>query len=949
MASRDEVTLDRAMNALGTKLGVKEDGMGKEAMKKTAEAVTYSGTGAAVDAGDYGTQAEAVGAQNKETRESGAPAEPDRKGSQVQTVNPATDGSYSLGDSPKLAELDPKTAAQVINIMDRATRGLMKRADDTTNTPASGAGQMPGTGGASIAPADGPEIGGAPDQDAATPDAGLAAAPGQPAGTTDALIQQKIEEYDNKIQSDKTVVDALKDIASQAGVPTLAAKPAEAAIPSRHSSAISSGASSAESARSSEGSAPKKTSAIPPRHRSSGSSGGRTSMWSSARSSAGGRGPDDTDQTLPYERPKTPVGAPGGSGRKSSMVRQATPTGIVDRPGGEHLNPQPIPGKQITPQGFFIGDTDGQAHNINEGTPTPVPGDTAGKGRGIPGRFSSGASAGRSSARSAKTSGFRRQGADSGYIGEGAGVRGVPASQPERAGDELGRIGRDLYDAGGQVVQRGKDIIDDPWGSLVAPLAHPIDTAKEEWKAIQQGWEGGKGRGSSSSARSSAKTSMYREGADAAMTTPADLPYKERNAQVDIADMTLAQDPDRTLYTQSKGKSDGTPSPSMPQEFGPGSDRDYVLASRRYNQAVVKAASKMKAAGMTEAQAQQTLADTIIHQAALRVEAAKENVKTASTRYYQELNKLVAAGHTYEAATQAVQKRHGTDIKASSLRFKQALRGFVPMLIQAEQELAPQDVNIPGGTHPEYSGNDAGDRKPDDISDGNVDTLVSPETQAVETQADQQMDQRHNGAIAGSVTTARLSRKDAQPALAARETLLAMAEKLGGISAMWAKRATSGQTTAVLNSMTRRAVALKTTADQIEKLVRVGAKGGDLKRIHAGLVNAVKVAESQAKHAHEMIVLAFTFGTEVTVREAKLARVAPAMTLAYNMQATGHLDPLAVPAKTMEFVHMTGGEFKVAQRMVQGLQPVSRMGKSAVRLPRYTGGDPTNELDGIFE
>jgi hypothetical protein len=334
----------------------------------------------------------------------------------------------------------------------------------------------------------------------------------------------------------------------------------------------------------------------------------------------------------------------------------------------------------------------------------------------------------------------------------------------------------------------------------------------------------------------------------------------------------------------------------------------------------------------------------------MALEAAKEQAKTASVRYYQELNKLVAAGHTYDAATKAVQKRHGMDIKMSSNRFRQTLRGFVPMLIQAEQELAPQDVDIPGGSHPEYTGNDAGDQGADLITPGNVETLVSPETQAVETQADQTLDSRHDDAIAGSVTTARLTRQQAQPALTAMKTLLATAEKLGGIPAMWQKRATSNQTITVLNQMTKRAITMKTTADQIEKLLRLGAKGGNIQRINAGLVNAVKVADSQVRMANEMIATASVFGSEVAARESKLARLAPAMTLALQMHTAGHLDATAIPTKMAEFINMTGGEFKVAAKMVQGLQPANRgMGKSAVRLPRYTGGDPTNELDGIFE
>lgn len=207
---RSQSVLDRALNGLGEKLGVHKEGT--EGMKKTAEEVRYSGVASAEDAGDYGTHAEALSAQVKETRAPGASAQAGMAGSQVETVNFATDKSYSLGG------MDATTAKAVISILNRATAGLNKKAQD----PGAG-GQMPGAGGGTAAPAEGPEVGGAPevDVDAGVQppgDAGALAAPGMPmgGGATDVIIQEKINELTDEIDEKKEVVRTLTEIAQEA-------------------------------------------------------------------------------------------------------------------------------------------------------------------------------------------------------------------------------------------------------------------------------------------------------------------------------------------------------------------------------------------------------------------------------------------------------------------------------------------------------------------------------------------------------------------------------------------------------------------------------------------------------------------------------------------------------------------------------------------------------------
>jgi len=455
---------------------------------------------------------------------------------------------------------------------------------------------------------------------------------------------------------------------------------------------------------------------------------------------------------------------------------------------------------------------------------------------------------------------------------------------------------------------------------------------------------------------------MYRRGADASMTTPQDFRVAPASgvAQVDINDMTLAQDPDRSLATQAKGASDGTPGSRNLQEFGRASDTDYKLASQRYRRAIKVQAARLQKQGVSEREATHILDETVINHQWNTVEAVRQNYVAASSTYLADLQKLVRAGHSYPAARASLRRSRGQSVEAARHQYKTAIRKFQGMLRQAEQELSPADVDIPGGTHPEYTGDEAGDRGADLITPGNVETLVSPETKAIEQGADSYLDQRHDDDVAGSVTTARVfSTTDKKKILSVLKDMDDTSDHLHGIVASWTKHAMFGKTPGALDGLlAKRASSIKAIGDSVEKLLKLSQeRRASRQKIREAMSKALKVAMQQVTDAGEIVKVASILDVEVKAREAKLARVNPAFKLALNMHANGHIDVMELPEKVASFVGMSDNEFKKVAEFAQGLQPAGRnvaggMGKTAARLPfvRGTSGDGLDDvLAGIFE
>jgi len=909
---RDQAVLDRALGQLGQKLGVKadeEDKMGN--MRKTAESAQFAGVGSAVDAGDYGTQADAVAAQNQETREPGAAAQTGMQGSQVQTAKTQTDGSYSLQGTPTIAHLTPEQAKQTLAILDRATASLVKRAADPGAAAGAGTGGMPGSGGPAASPADGEEVGGAPNPNAVPFDqgnGGLPAAPGAPAGGTDAIIQEKIVDLNDEIQSKQEVVKTLQDIAAQAGVPTLGAKGKDSDDPKRRSSTDA------------------ETSATPPPRPGQ-------NPWGSARSSGSASAARSTKTSGLYRR-----------GQQSGTIN------VNEQSTGDRYDPGNVNTK-ITPSGFVISPSTDEAVFVGRPVkPAPVDGQTSGQGRGIPNRSNVGRSSGASSAPRSSGPASARSSAG----GRGKATSTTKTSRMYRRADQ--------WDLDEMPKNLPRPMPEPPPDYRNLPLPPPDDHGRgpslQPLPGDTTGPQPVGGRG-----RSTGKTSrMYRRGADASMTTPQDFRVAPASgvAQVDINDMTLAQDPDRSLATQAKGASDGTPGSRNLQEFGRASDTDYKLASQRYRRAIKVQAARLQKQGVSEREATHILDETVINHQWNTVEAVRQNYVAASSTYLADLQKLVRAGHSYPAARASLRRSRGQSVEAARHQYKTAIRKFQGMLRQAEQELSPADVDIPGGTHPEYTGDEAGDRGADLITPGNVDTLVSPETKAIEQGSDQYLDQRHDDDVAGSVTTARVfSTTDKKKILSVLKDMDDTSDHLHGIVASWTKHAMFGKTPGALDGLlAKRASSIKAIGDSVEKLLKLSQeRRASRQKIREAMSKALKVAMQQVTDAGEIVKVASILDVEVKAREAKLARVNPAFKLALNMHANGHIDVMELPEKVASFVGMSDNEFKKVAEFAQGLQPAGRnvaggMGKTAARLPfvRGTSGDGLDDvLAGIFE
>lgn len=198
--------------------------------KKTASVKTAGEMGGSQlmttnDAGDYGTAAEALNAQKKETREEGE-AGTDAHGSQNMSMN-LDDENYTLNGSARLAviqavkELGKEDPEAMVRVMRVATGGSRKQADD-------------GNADANV----GPEAGGVPDEvEAADDEKDMAnAAPATPpqaneapaSGMQDAALSgelaQQIRQLEEQEAVDKAVLNKLKEIAQGGGLTTTGMK-----------------------------------------------------------------------------------------------------------------------------------------------------------------------------------------------------------------------------------------------------------------------------------------------------------------------------------------------------------------------------------------------------------------------------------------------------------------------------------------------------------------------------------------------------------------------------------------------------------------------------------------------------------------------------------------------------------------------------------------------------
>jgi len=223
---RSQAALGRSFKKLGKILGLQEEQM-KTAEAKSAEAGIKTGVKTAQtesgdvraasniqtqhDAGDYGTQTQAVAAQAQETREPGAPPVASMGGSQVQTAKQETDINYTL--AVKKRQVQAITAVATAN-----AEALHLMAKEAQGEP-TGPGQRP---------AEGPELGGepAPKEEAEEPAETPVAAPGKPSGGTDAIIQEEIRTRADQVKTEQEVLKALTDVAEKAEIPTIGAKQA---------------------------------------------------------------------------------------------------------------------------------------------------------------------------------------------------------------------------------------------------------------------------------------------------------------------------------------------------------------------------------------------------------------------------------------------------------------------------------------------------------------------------------------------------------------------------------------------------------------------------------------------------------------------------------------------------------------------------------------------------
>lgn len=477
---------------------------------------------------------------------------------------------------------------------------------------------------------------------------------------------------------------------------------------------------------------------------------------------------------------------------------------------------------------------------------------------------------------------------------------------------------------------------------------------------------------------------------------------------------TNKPDPDDALHSEAKEKSDGTPKARQSQVFGEGSDKDYVLARRMFNRVLMRQAGKLQKQGVKQTDAIQRLEGSRINQQWTRVEAAYRKNKVASRKYMDELAQLVKSGMSYESARAKLKQTKGGQIEGARKQLRAELEQFKPLLRTAQgtegqreelkgyikgqddirgqaltsplapmmyepgnasggltesegrqalrplgrrvarrrklgQDLTPGEA-MPGGNPSEYSGADVGDRKSDEISDGNVETLVSPETNQIANQADAILDQRHNEAVAGSVVA--FTKVEGKKILGVLKDLDTVHDGLVALAQGWAKQSMLTDTPARLNAaLNVRVASMNRLGNDMQNLLLLSKeKRANKRKLREAMSKAVVAAQAQIKQGKDYLRLANTLSNEVVARNSRLARVAPAFKLALRMLDGGHLSLHELPDKLASFMGMNQNEFKKVAEVIAGLQPVSRAReKTAARLPLVRQSASDDPLAGMFD
>lgn len=247
-----------------------------------------------------------------------------------------------------------------------------------------------------------------------------------------------------------------------------------------------------------------------------------------------------------------------------------------------------------------------------------------------------------------------------------------------------------------------------------------------------------------------------------------------------------------------------------------------------------------------------------------------------------------------------------------------------------------------------------GDVKDDELADGNRKALESPETAAVVSQMQSEMDKRHNESVRGSTVASTFS----------KEERTAIVGKLAAIDEVYSTVVKLTQAASKVPAHEKRAalsqaLGLLRPFKSARDSVRLAAAAKPTKEARARFVQALSAVAPIVKQAkREAVYLDALIGTEQRGIK-RLARTAPALKLALHQVQLGHIELANAPVKLAEYVKMDEGQFLAVARTVQEIGQINRgqaprgMQRTAQRLPSVVSGVAGNglkdELEGCFD
>jgi len=395
---------------------------------------------------------------------------------------------------------------------------------------------------------------------------------------------------------------------------------------------------------------------------------------------------------------------------------------------------------------------------------------------------------------------------------------------------------------------------------------------------------------------------------------------KVPHASTDVPSQTQQDgDPDYTLHDQSKGKSEGTPDTATGQETPGSADTDYVFSMKAAHKdlrtkIVTAVANKAKKDGLSKGQARQVMA------------AVME--KTAAGKKYKQITKALEA-------LGAMDKKTAAD--------------------PSQTPIGDQTEGAGGEDSNNYSGDEAGDKSPDETSAGNTEVLESPETKTVTDEANREGDKKHSQDTSGSTVASLLTEKALTGTKAKVSHLERVAETLKGYPdkvAVLGPNAASAKTR-VVDLRTKVLASAKAIKISLNTKVK-NQEAPEFDKAVTAIKNHVIAANVLMNSAKDLAFIITAAEKLIVAASNKFERVAPAFKLACQMIDYRQIGMGDLPKKVAEFINMSSPEFKVVESTITGIAKTAsrKVRRGPNELPTVHtektafGGDaPSNELD----